>query len=470
MTVSLSTQFAQACGATAPVHLRIDRTDGTHLTSGDLDVPFALVGRDPDCEITLVDQDVSIRHACIQVVEGRILLADVGSRTGLHTLTGPKSFTFLSPNIPVRIGPFLFTANAASAARPPIPGPDYNPFLPAPAAAPKIDSGSRVGLRFLNGRTVRAEWEVNRTMTFIGRAKDCKICLSADNIAPYHGYFLRTPKGLWVVDLVTEAGTWVNDEAVRYKLLSDGDVVRIGQFELGCVYLDSPVAVAPPPVVPAANRPAPRNQKPVSPPAPAHAPRPKTEPPRAANVRQSAPPATPAMEPPITLIPAPPVGATIPPSAPEASISAMVPNGSLTAIALPALPEGMDPTVSTLLRQMSSAQGHMIEQFQQSLMTVMQMFGTMHREQMLEMQQELARMASLSGELQDLQARLAGSPGLKPVATSTLPDPTLLPPVSEATADHHNWVYERMSAVQAERHGIWQKLFGMVSAKTAGAS
>src|SRR5437763_10809072 len=40
--------------------------------------------------------------------------------------------------------------------------------------------------RSKNGRRAKDRWQVNRLVTLIGRAADCKIHLTADDISPYH--------------------------------------------------------------------------------------------------------------------------------------------------------------------------------------------------------------------------------------------------------------------------------------------
>ena len=233
--------FAEACGLKHPIDLRVVRADGVVLAEGELDIPCALVGRDPVCEVTLTDADVSLRHACIQAVGGRVLVADIGSRTGLSVGGQRKTVAWLTPTEPVVLGQFHLTLRKPLLVRPSLP--DASPLAPAPAAVAELP---RVGVRFLNGRSANAEWIVNRAVTFVGRAGDCKISLAADDIAPYHCYFVLTPVGLWVVDLLTAIGVCVNGEPVRFRLLAHGDRLHVGRFRLGVQYLDTPAEAAPP--------------------------------------------------------------------------------------------------------------------------------------------------------------------------------------------------------------------------------
>lgn len=378
--------FADACGLRRPIDLRVVRADGVVLAEGELDVPFALVGRDPACEVTLTDADVSPRHACIQAVGGRVLVADIGSKSGLGVGGQRTPAAWLTPTHPVEIGPFRLSLRKPLFTRPTLP--DASPLAAHPAAVARLP---RVAVRFLNGKSANAEWVVDRPVSFVGRAKECKITLSADDIAPYHCYFVLTPAGLWVVDLLTAAGVTVNGEEVRFALLAPGDRLAVGRFRLGVSDPDGPAEVTPTTRVIAA-----------APPRPA--------------------------------APAPPAAV------------AQVP---------------VDPGLTPVVAQFAAAQNQMLEQFRQSMVGVFQMFGEMHREQLSTMQAELTRMGELNAEMHRLQSRLAG-PAAAPAGH--LPDPADVPAMSEASADQHNWVYERMTALQSERQTLWDRLTGLMTA------
>src|SRR5262249_60566137 len=64
-------------------------------------------------------------------------------------------------------------------------------------------------------------------------------------------------------------------------------------------------------------------------------------------------------------------------------------------------------------------QQQMFDQFQQAMGMLVQMFGTMHREQMEVIREELDRLHDLTRELQELKQELVRSPGL--TAAPTLP-------------------------------------------------
>ena len=177
----LIARFADACGATAPLDLRVDLAGGSVLAEGSVAQPFTLVGRDDACDVTLSDPEINPRHAWLQVLGGRVFAVDLGSRTGL-VVARRRPRAGLARRRHVR--PASARSCSGSARRStdrPNPYPlDYNPLASDPAA--KARPG--VALEFRNGRRAKDRWHVNRLLTLIGRAADCKIHLTADDISP----------------------------------------------------------------------------------------------------------------------------------------------------------------------------------------------------------------------------------------------------------------------------------------------
>ena len=105
-------------------------------------------------------------------------------------------------------------------------------FLPLVARAHVSEPLPEVALEFLNGPSQSACWPMNRVMSLIGSASGCKFRLADPSVAPFHCGLLRTPLGLWVVDLLAPDGIGVNDALVRYALLADNDVLRVGRYRI----------------------------------------------------------------------------------------------------------------------------------------------------------------------------------------------------------------------------------------------
>ena len=66
--------------------------------------PYLLIGRDARNDVCLDDPGVSRRHAYVQAVDGRVLVVDLGSRTGVHWPTGPRAFDWLDWDQPMTLG------------------------------------------------------------------------------------------------------------------------------------------------------------------------------------------------------------------------------------------------------------------------------------------------------------------------------------------------------------------------------
>ncbi len=235
MNDPLIARFADACGATAPLDLRVDLAGGSLLAEGSVAQSFTLVGRDDSCDVTLSDTEINPRHAWLQVLGGRVFAVDLGSRTGLKWPTGACGSGWLDVGVPTRIGPFLLQLNAPVTNRPNVFQPDYNPLVSDANTKARL----AVALEFRNGKRTKDRWAVNRLITLVGRSPDCKIHLTADDISPYHCGLVSTRTGLWVVDL-SGRGVVVNGERMRVAPLPQGAELWVGRFLIGCQYQTPP--------------------------------------------------------------------------------------------------------------------------------------------------------------------------------------------------------------------------------------
>ncbi len=160
-----------------------------------------------------------------------------------------------------------------------------------------------------------------------------------------------------------------------------------------------------------------------------------------------------------------------------------------------------------VLQQFGMMQQQMMDQFQQSMQMVVQVFAGMHRDQMNMLQQELDQIQRITRELSELQAearaarergpayrngslarpaaprpltqppdRASTAPPAEPQAASpaaaapTPGQPMSLPPAVAPGAmpdlgDMHDWVSQRIHTLQQDREGRWQKILGYVLGK-----
>src|SRR5262245_64030883 len=118
-------------------------------------MPFALVGRADACDVTLTDAEVNPRHAWLQVVGGRVLAIDLGSRTGLGwpgNATGPG---WLDIGVPVRIGPFHLRLCSPVSPRPVFFPPSYSPLQSDATIARSLSTPT---LEVRNGKRAKDRW------------------------------------------------------------------------------------------------------------------------------------------------------------------------------------------------------------------------------------------------------------------------------------------------------------------------
>jgi|GEM_PF-1700067 len=511
----LIARFADACGATGPLDLRVDLAGGSVLAEGSVDQPFTLVGRDDACDVTLSDPEVNMRHAWLQVLGGRVFVADLGSRTGLSWANGGRGPGWLDVGVPVQIGPFLLHLRSPTSERPSSYPTGYNPLT----ADNGVKTRPVVSLEFRNGRRAKDRWTVNRLLTLIGRASDCKIHLNADDISPYHCGLVSTRTGLWVVDL-SGRGVVVNGERMRVSPLAQNAELWVGRFLIGCHYQTPPSppttssaarpTLPPPPVAGAGGRltsPASPNRAPLpgqqSPPGdaritttPAPIPIPVTSPP---------PPLSPEDEvelgaaPDTEGLPASHIMADVFHER-EANPGESMSNPILVSGSGPKPPVALPPgsplaglldelaTATTnsayfspLLRQMADLHGRTVAEFQQWLNLLTQLFNRVKREHLTVVQHELNRIQELTAEITAIQAEVArqtleqaatdrarqftsSTPPAEPAeshsgswvppSTKTpLPDHPLTTPPSSVTRSA-----EKLASLQQDRAARWQAL------------
>ena len=76
-------------------------------------------------------------------------------------------------------------------------------------------------------------WRVSRVLVLFGRSASCRVHLGGQGVSSLHAALLRTPRGAWIVDLLTPRGITVNGTSVRYARLEDNDEVGIGPHRVG---------------------------------------------------------------------------------------------------------------------------------------------------------------------------------------------------------------------------------------------
>jgi pSer/pThr/pTyr-binding forkhead associated (FHA) protein len=242
-------EFLEACGASGPLRLAVEEAHPSASGAGAgarvLEQPFAVIGRDPRCDVVLDHPEVSPRHVYLQIVNGRLLYIDLGSRSGVSHAGKRRKVGWLARDEALRIGPYRVRLHGGDSAR------GDAPSLPAADAAMAFEDGRVLDAMALelSHRAVRSSrCEARSGLALIGSGADCPVRLVDPSVATYHAALLRAPAGAWVVDLLGEGGIRRDGQAVRAAKLVEGDAIQLGHSVMrvaGTAPAPAPVAITP---------------------------------------------------------------------------------------------------------------------------------------------------------------------------------------------------------------------------------
>src|SRR5262249_23099145 len=199
------------------------------------ETPFVLVGRDQRNDLVLAHQAVSRRHAYLQLVGGRLFCLDLKSRFGVRLGGEHKPCGWLGSG-PLTLLPYELHLDA--------PRPPARP-APLPRRRRDAEGLPELALETHSGGVQRGRWRMPGALALAGQHPACKLHFIHPTVSAFHCAWVRTPGGLWVIDLLSRAGVQVNGAAVRWTRLEDGDRVQVGQYEVQ-VRVKSPGAARPP--------------------------------------------------------------------------------------------------------------------------------------------------------------------------------------------------------------------------------
>lgn len=388
--------LSAACGGPLATRLWVSAADGSERDLGVLRRPYLIVGRSPQCDLQLDGSDISHRHAYFQFIGNRIFCADLGSRTGVHWPEGARAASWVRPTEHLAIGQYglRFDVHDSDLA-------DASSGLEQAAAASPQAKRPEVSLRFLNARLKAdrsRQWSLHRTVTLLGHTPGCHITLRDASVSRVHASLVRTPLGVWVIDLLGKDGVEVNGERVACAALANGDVLRIGRFRME-------VEQAPGGVIVDANH-------------------------HSRTLTTGAAPVTSLSPAPLDHPWRPPVGAASPqndrriPDAADAAAHAAAPSTPP--------PGGLSEAfVLSLLNHSASMQQQMAAQQHQMLLLTMQMLSSMQGEQTKRVQAELQCIQTLTREIQQIRTKLTELTAPAPAAA---PAPAS-PPVRHSQPD-----------------------------------
>ncbi len=381
--------FAKACGATGPLELIVDRSDDPAIERHILDAPFLTVGRDPRADLCLTHRGISRRHAYLQLVSGRLFCLDLGSRFGTYVGGECHQAGWVERREVVRIGPYRLRLDTG----------DLQPWASSEAdanAGPRQPAESsslpRLFLELWDRSDEPSVWQVDRELALIGTSADCEVRVLDPSISAHHCSLLRTPTGIWVVDLLGLDGVMVNGTSVRYARVYDGDELHLGNSLIRLRYEMPRHATVSLSHVTGGQKPS-LMSRPDALPEPwsgqggglSRFPMANHDPP----VRSSD-------YPPVSVIPLP--GALAPDWIPTDE----GPTGQAV--------EFFNSLLFPVVDRFGLMQQQVLDQFQQSMMMLFQSFSSIHQEQTDILRQEFDQLRDLTQELVALRGELAGEP------------------------------------------------------------
>jgi pSer/pThr/pTyr-binding forkhead associated (FHA) protein len=450
-------QFLRACGADGPLELDVAIGDGP-AEPRSLHQPFAVVGRDPNADLRIDHPQISRRHAYLQLIGGRVFCVDLGSRTGLHWGDSAGRAGWLDAGQPLRAGPATIRLECERSGWD-MAAADISPLA---ARAPQFDPLPLVTLEFPRGSKEPRSCSFDRVLMLVGRAPECRLRLGDPDVSKFHCSLVRTPTGVWAVDLFGRDGIIVNGTRTRFARLDHGGHLQAGRHQIRFIY---------------------------------HAPRMPLK--AIAYAKRD-------------------TGSTLAVEHPE--VSHLLAGRPADQVELAGMLLG--PLLSefgALQQQMAEIQQRRSDEFQHALMTMFQMFGAMHRDQMNLIREEMDQINRLAQEQRALESKLAEHATVRPAsleekqpaaATPRTGEDTPLPRPSAANPDRdpsgpilpaqerekrstraraaesptevpqpslepvdpnmHAWLNQRIMSIQQEKQGRWQKLISSVMGRNLG--
>ena len=187
------------------------------------------IGSDPDADVCLDNESIAGLHAKIQVDEKgtHIAVENAANITRVNgslvvartAIKGGDALLFNSIQCQV-----VGKGGAQEPAR----------EAPKPSRDRSHDEGMTVVrqalpqflLRGVSGSTFGKHFPIFGSMV-VGRHSECDICLPSDEISRKHAKLVVTPEGLFVEDLGSANGTFVNGVRVRRERVEPGDELKL---------------------------------------------------------------------------------------------------------------------------------------------------------------------------------------------------------------------------------------------------
>ena len=430
--------FLTACGLDGPLVVGIDEPGVNSVSWRVLDRPFAVVGRGPETDLVLNHPALSRRHAYLQMIGGRLFFIDLHSRSGSFWGDERGIWGWVNPDPGIRVGPYRLLPRPGAGA---ISASSASRDEAVPVSRSYVQPSLADMTVEVVGRSAGSKiWQGSRSLVLIGKSTACKIQIEGEGIANIHASLVRTPTGVFVVDLLSRRGVVVNGSPVRWAQLGAEDELLVGDQLLRIRCATAPCRVTFPLVRLAASA-------------------------SATQARH------------------------------ESSDQSLVAASPVSAV--PQVLAERAGTANDLLAAFAQIQQQSSDQSHQTVLTLVQSLATMQQEQMGIIYEELAAIRRLTAEHQGLWARLEQrtnatrqpvalrlvadgatphpggaasnlAPASRPAPsarTLAIRDNPAVPPAADSRQAgrqddeaFHAQVFDRLATIQGERQTRWQRL------------
>ncbi len=228
--------FLEACGASGPLRFEWVDPETSEVHSRDVEQPILVIGQDPAADLVLDGPSVEPFQAFLQLVDGRLCAFDLGSASGLRWGAIPRAVGWVNRGQLLRIG--RHTIRLAGGDR---DGGD-SIVEPAPTSSRYVSRQSlpAVTVEFRvpsEGKQAgRQREDLDRVLLLCGRSDRCRIRFDGLPAAKVTCTLIRTPKGLWMTNVLPTEGATVNGAFCRFTRLEDDDVVQLGHLTMRVKY------------------------------------------------------------------------------------------------------------------------------------------------------------------------------------------------------------------------------------------
>jgi len=183
------------------------------------------IGSDPGCQVVLTQGGIAKAHARIDI-DAKGARIGVDDATNITRVNG----SLVAARTPIKAGDALLFGTIQCQVVGQVPG--VPSTAPAGANEPEASrtvvrmAVPRFILRGVSGSTFGKHFPIHGD-TVIGRHSECDICLPADEISRKHARVQIEADGLYVEDMGSANGTFVNGKRVKKARLEPGDELKL---------------------------------------------------------------------------------------------------------------------------------------------------------------------------------------------------------------------------------------------------